>query len=228
MRTIPRPVVLVVDDDPDIRRFLGRTLRRDFDVLQAEDGIACLELARHHRPEVIVLDLIMPHMGGLRTLAELTVDPRTSFSKVVMISGLDDVHSRVKALEGGAQDFIVKPVHPLELRARVTAATRREWPASPSVIAQTHFTAAGSPVQRVFHVSGAERLTHREKQLAEGIALGWTQDEISVRADISPGTVRSHKARIRRKLEVPPGVRLKDALIERLKNVEAPAALSDS
>ena len=115
--------VLVVDDDPDIRRLVGAYLRNDgFEVVEAADGEAALRLEATERPDLVVLDLMLPGVGGMDVLREL----RTRGSRpVIVLTARDDVTDRVLGLELGADDYVTKPFHPRELLARIHSVLRR-------------------------------------------------------------------------------------------------------
>ena len=120
-----RPLVLVTDDDPDLRMLTDMQLSPEgYDVIQAADGRECIELANERQPDVILLDMMMPGMDGAQVLTELSANPRTAEIPVVFISALTGTEDRVKGLEGGAVDWISKPADPRELVARVGAAAR--------------------------------------------------------------------------------------------------------
>jgi DNA-binding response OmpR family regulator len=115
--------ILVVDDDPDIRRLLGAYLRNDgFQVVEAADGEAALRLEATERPDLVVLDLMLPSVGGMDVLRAL----RTQGSRpVIVLTARDDVTDRVLGLELGADDYVTKPFHPRELVARIHSVLRR-------------------------------------------------------------------------------------------------------
>lgn len=119
-----RPLVLVVDDDPDLRVLAEFQLSDDFDVLQAADGQECLRLAAESAPDVILLDMMMPEMDGAQVLSELAGDPATKDIPVIFLSALSGTEDRVKGIEHGAVDYITKPADPREFVARVGAAAR--------------------------------------------------------------------------------------------------------
>lgn len=119
-----RPLVLVVDDDPELRMLAGLQLGEGFDVIQAADGKECVELAASRTPDVILLDMMMPGMSGREVLTALSELEATADIPVVFLSALSGVDVRVEAIESGAADYIVKPHDPRELVARVGAAVR--------------------------------------------------------------------------------------------------------
>lgn len=121
---VDRPLVLVVDDDPDLRILAEFQLQDDFDVLQAGSGEECLRLAAESSPDVILLDMMMPGMNGAQVLTELSGDPATRDIPVIFLSALSGTDDRVKGIERGAVDYITKPADPREFVARVGAAAR--------------------------------------------------------------------------------------------------------
>jgi diguanylate cyclase (GGDEF)-like protein len=119
------PLVLLVDDDPDLRAVAEMQLTlRGFKVIQAEGGEEALELARTKFPDVILLDMMMPGMSGADVLRALHADPQTEDIPVIFLSAVSGTEDRVQGLDGGAVDWIVKPHDPRELIARVGAAAR--------------------------------------------------------------------------------------------------------
>ncbi|MGH2806823.1 MAG: diguanylate cyclase [Actinomycetota bacterium] len=120
-----RPLVLVVDDDPDLRMLADMQLSpQGYDVIQAADGKECIALASMKAPDVILLDMMMPGMDGAEVLTQLSADPRTADIPVIFLSALTATEDRVRGLQNGAVDWISKPADPRELIARVGAAAR--------------------------------------------------------------------------------------------------------
>lgn len=124
IQTPDRPLVLLVDDDPDLRILAEFQLSDSFDVLQASDGPECLRLAAEKIPDVILLDMMMPGMDGSQVLTELAEDPTTKDIPVIFLSALSGTEARVTGIERGAVDYISKPADPREFVARVGAAAR--------------------------------------------------------------------------------------------------------
>lgn len=119
-----RPVVLVVDDDPDLRMLADMQLGEGFDVIQASNGEECVEKALAETPDVILLDMMMPGMNGAEVLTALSEEATTKDIPVIFLSALGTTEDKVRGLEGGAVDYIAKPAEPKELVARVGAAAR--------------------------------------------------------------------------------------------------------
>ena len=118
-----KPLVLVVDDDPNVVALARAYLERDgYRVAEANDGIHGLELARKEQPRLIVLDLMLPGLDGLEVCRRLQVE---SMAPVIMLTARVEEADRLKGLDVGADDYITKPFSPRELAARVRAVLRR-------------------------------------------------------------------------------------------------------
>jgi two-component system OmpR family response regulator len=128
------PRVLVVDDEPRIVSFISRALTAEgLGVDSAHDGPRALELARSRRYELVVLDLLLPGLDGIAVLQRI-LDSRPE-QRVLILSALSDVDSKVRCLELGAADYLPKPFALAELVARVRARLRQpEAPATPRVV----------------------------------------------------------------------------------------------
>ncbi|MGH2699796.1 MAG: diguanylate cyclase domain-containing protein [Actinomycetota bacterium] len=120
-----QPVVLVVDDDPDLLRLAEVQLRADFSLILAESGNECIQIAQSRPVDVIVLDMMMPEMDGLTVLEILNEDSATADIPVICLSALSRVDDKLKGLYGGAIDYMTKPADQRELVARIWSALRR-------------------------------------------------------------------------------------------------------
>ena len=104
-------LVLIVEDDPDQRRFLERMVGASgWRVATAPDGEAGLAAAREHRPDAIILDVMMPRLNGFQTCRQLKADPDTSGIPVVVVTAKDQPADEFWAREVGADAFLAKPV----------------------------------------------------------------------------------------------------------------------
>lgn len=116
MRTF---TVLVVDDTPTNVMILKKTLvNAGYEVLSAENGSAGRKIAEEKKPDLILLDIMMPGEDGFETIAKLKSNPATASIPVIFLTALADIESKVSGFELGAVDYITKPFHPLEIRAR--------------------------------------------------------------------------------------------------------------
>ena len=119
-------VILVVDDDEDIARFVEFNLRlHGFEVWHAGDGQEALEIIEQRRPDLAVVDLMMPRIDGLELTRRLRADPMTSALPVIMLTAKGMTVDKVNGLSAGADDYLVKPFDTAELVARVSSTLRR-------------------------------------------------------------------------------------------------------
>jgi PAS domain S-box-containing protein len=116
-----RPHVLVVDDNADMRQYLGRLLSGAYEVEEAHGGEAALAAVREQPPDLVLADVMMPGLDGFGLLRELRSDSRTRTVPVVLLSARAGEESRVEGLAAGADDYLVKPFSARELLARVGA-----------------------------------------------------------------------------------------------------------
>lgn len=114
-----RPVVLLVEDNAEMRRLIRQGLERDFAVAEAADGLAALELARTLRFDLVVTDLMLPGLGGDRFVQAMRKLPGLADVPVLVLSAKHDVELRATLLTGMVQDYVTKPFSIHELRARV-------------------------------------------------------------------------------------------------------------
>jgi two-component system response regulator MprA len=203
--------VLVVDDDPPLRRMLQRTLRAEgFAVTLAADGGSALVQAERSAPDVIVLDVAMPVLDGIAVCRRLR-DKGLS-TPILMLTARDAVPDRVAGLQAGADDYLVKPFAVQELVARIRALTRRHAGASPLRSYAGLTLDRGS---RACQRSGqAIELTGREAELLELLLReqGRVVSRERALAEIwsgaaEPNVVDRYVTRLRHKLGEPPLIR---------------------
>ena len=126
--------VLVVDDEPPIRLLCRVNLEAEgMEVLEAGDGPTGLECARKERPDVILLDVMMPGLDGWRVAEELLEDPATSSIPIVFLTARAELRDRARGLDLGGLDYVTKPFNPVDLAplirdlvARVEGGEREE------------------------------------------------------------------------------------------------------
>jgi diguanylate cyclase (GGDEF)-like protein len=118
--------ILVVDDDPDIARFVEVNLRSaGYDVSVAGDGEEALERAADLRPDLVLLDVMMPRLDGFEVAQRLRKNPQTANTSIIMLTAKALSSDKVTGLQSGADDYIIKPFDPIELLARVKGTLRR-------------------------------------------------------------------------------------------------------
>lgn len=114
-----RRKILAVDDAPTNLRLLGRALGAEHDVLAAPDGLTALDLARSERPDLILLDIMMPGLDGLEVCRRLKADPATADIPVIFITAMSGEEDEARGFSAGAVDYITKPLSLPVVRARV-------------------------------------------------------------------------------------------------------------
>jgi two-component system, OmpR family, response regulator ResD len=162
-----RGSVLVVDDEPTITDVVSRYLQRGgYETRSAPDGPAALKLAAEARPDLVVLDLMLPGMDGLEVMRRLRAAGNGHRLPVILLTAKGEPVDRVIGLRLGADDYVAKPFSPAELVARVDAVLRRVHP-SPEVEHPLSFDELElDPVSRRVTVRGEETpLTVREYDL---------------------------------------------------------------
>src|SRR2546428_9558105 len=143
----PGPTILVVDDDRDVRETIVELLRREgFDVVEAADGLEALLQVKRSRPAGVVLDLVMPRLGGLDAIKRIRAFDRTI--KIVVITGASDQELHQQALALGAVAVLAKPLSPADVVAALRAETVPPAPpeSAPSLAVES---APPAPVQSV-------------------------------------------------------------------------------
>lgn len=201
--------ILVVDDDHESRALVRVALEREsFSVLEAGDGTEALEIIAAEHPDLVVLDVNLPSLGGFDVLAQMRL---VHSVPVIMVTGRDGETDRVLGLELGADDYVVKPFSPRELTSRVRAILRRSAPATD----QEHLDFVGLHIDltsREVRVDGrAVGLTTREFELLAFLATSprrvYSRAQLLERVWSSslewqdPATVTEHVRRIRLKIE---------------------------
>ncbi|MFV0252664.1 MAG: response regulator transcription factor [Beutenbergiaceae bacterium] len=142
-----RPTILLVDDEEDIRTSLGSFLQRsDFEVMLAADGEQALEAVERTRPDVIVLDVLMPKLDGRSVVRRLRA--ADDWIPIVLLTQVGESIERSLALEEGADDYLNKPFDPGELLARVRAVLRRSAGSARPLTDARKLSAAGLVLDR--------------------------------------------------------------------------------
>lgn len=203
--------VLVVDDDPAMRRTLSINLRaRDYEVETAGDGRSALQVVDERMPDVVLLDLGLPDLDGVAVLRQLR-----SFTQVpvIVVSARTESDDKVEALDLGADDFITKPFSIEELLARVRAATRRVGREEPDLVVEVDDLRLDITDSRATRGGEEVHLTPTEWRIVEVLARHRgrlvRQAELLTAVwgpayDTQTNYLRVHLASIRKKLEVDP------------------------
>jgi len=209
--------VLVVDDEPMLRKLLSRLLRMEgYEVIEAADGQVALDMVAAHQPDLVLLDVMLPARDGLEVLGDLR---QRSDVPVILVSALGEEADRVLGLKMGADDYVVKPFSAAELSARIESVLRRS---------QLPATSQGSGPNRIIFdeividlgtrevtVDGERpEMTAKEFDLLAFLAGSprqvFSRDQLldqvwgSSSAWQSDATVTEHVRRLRRKIEQDP------------------------
>jgi len=205
-RLLMKPRILIVEDDPRTSASVALYLRHaGYDVAEARDGLSALDAAASQRPDLVVLDLMLPGLDGFevcRTLREAGPTP------VIMLTARAMEDDKLRGLESGADDYVTKPFSPRELVARIGAVLRRAKPAAAVIrcgdievdLALRQVRRAGVPVS----------LTATELRLIEALASApgraFTRSELADRAfghghEALERTIDVHVMNLRRKLK---------------------------
>ncbi len=118
--------ILIVDDEPDIVEFISYNLKgKGYLISTARDGVEAIRKAKDFRPDLILLDIMMPNKDGIQTIKELRLMPEFEETAIIFLTALSDEKSEIEGLKIGADDYIAKPIKPELLATRIRTALRR-------------------------------------------------------------------------------------------------------
>jgi two-component system alkaline phosphatase synthesis response regulator PhoP len=124
---LPTPKILLVDDDPDIIELLEYNLKKEgYETASANDGIQAVEVAKTFKPDLILLDVMMPRQDGIETARQLRQLPDFKDTYILFLTARAEEYTEVAAFDVGADDYIVKPIKPRALVSRIKAILRRD------------------------------------------------------------------------------------------------------
>lgn len=127
MMSKPSQKVLVIDDESDILELLQYNLKKEgYEVKTSTDGKRAVEIAKDFIPDVILLDIMMPHQDGVETCRQLRQNPALNNSFIIFLTARAEEYSEVAAFDTGADDYITKPIKPRALMSRISAIFRRD------------------------------------------------------------------------------------------------------
>lgn len=210
------PRILVVDDDRKIVRLVRSYLEREnHQVLTAFDGQTAMQVIRHDRPDLVVLDLMLPDLDGIEITRRVRSDPHLAATPIIMLTARVDDTDKIVGLEMGADDYITKPFNPREVAARVRAVLRRSGGGSPpgqvlqyqqlSLDLERHqVTLTGRPVELTptefellaVMLETPGRVFTRSELIERGLGYDYEGPE---------RTIDTHIKNLRKKLEADPG-----------------------
>ena len=176
-----KPLVLIVEDEAAIVTLVRYNLEREgFQVIEAGDGEEAMLLVEEHRPDVILLDWMLPVMSGIEVCRRLRRMPETRAVPIVMLTARGEEADKVRGLEGGADDYVTKPFSPVELIARIRALLRR---AQPDLASET----------LVFADLTMDLAAHRVRRNGRSVHLGPTEFRLLHYLLRNPGRVFSRE-----------------------------------
>jgi DNA-binding NarL/FixJ family response regulator len=196
--------VLLADDQALVRAGFRMLLQSagDIDVVgEASTGAEAVELARQHRPDVVLMDIRMPQMDGLEATRHIVSDPSLAAVRVLILTTFEADEYVFEALRAGASGFVVKDIEPADLLAGVRVVAAGEALLSPSVTRRLIAEFASRPERRRVTPDQLKVLTEREREVLALVATGRSNEEIAQELVISPPTAKTHVSRIMSKLD---------------------------
>ncbi len=122
----PQKKILIVDDEPDILEFLQYNLKKEgYKVITAPDGSEAIKIAELEKPDLIILDIMMPEMDGIETCRQLRLHKDFADTPIAFLTARDEDFSQIAALDVGGDDYVTKPIKPRVLVSRIQALLRR-------------------------------------------------------------------------------------------------------
>ena len=177
-----QPTVLLVEDEPAQREVLAYNLEAEgFAVTQASDGEEAMMLVDEAAPDIIILDWMMPNLSGIEVCRRLKMRPETRAIPIILLSARAEEVDRIRGLETGADDYVVKPYSVLELMARARAQLRRVRPSTVGMLLE-------------FGDIRLDPETHRVYRADKALKLGPTEFRLLTTFMEKPGRVFSREA----------------------------------
>jgi DNA-binding NarL/FixJ family response regulator len=195
--------VLVADDQDLVRIGLRALIEAEDDlrlVGEAADGLAAVDLARAHHPDIVLMDVRMPGIDGIEATRRLAADPAMTTTRVIVLTTFELDEYVFDALRHGASGFLTKDTKPAELLRAIRLVADGEALLSPSVTRRVVREFASRPARARNPHPQLGTLTEREKQIVALVGEGLSNDEIATRLVVSPATARTHVSRAMVKL----------------------------
>jgi len=201
----PEHTILLIEDNSDMRAFIAFQLQGEFGLIQARDGNEGVELAKQHRPSLIISDVMMPGMDGYQVCRKIKSDPHTQHIPVILLTAKADLSEKISGLELGADDYLTKPFNGQELKAKIRSLIRlrrleREIQHRSEELEQT--------VKRLGETQS--QLVHSEKMAALGLLVAGVAHEVNNPVSFAKGSLsnlRRYLLQVRQALEKQPETR---------------------
>lgn len=210
MTDVTAPVILVVEDEPAQLELLSYNLSNEgYNVVRAEDGETALLLAEEVEPDLVLLDWMLPNTSGIEVCRQLKRQKRSSATPVMMLTARGEEEDRIRGLDTGADDYMVKPYSIKELLARVRSLLRRARPASSGKMLEYQDITLDPVAHKVLRSGKVIKLGPTEFRLMstflEMPGRVWSRDQLLDRvwgrtADVDLRTVDVHVGRLRKAL----------------------------
>lgn len=196
--------VLLVDDQALVRAGLRALLEGEDDIVvvgEADDGGEAAALVRQLKPDVVLMDVSMPGMGGVAATREVVSDKQSAGTKVLILTTFESDENLFEALRAGASGFLAKDTEPSELLRAIRVIARGDALLSPNVTRRLIAEFASRPERRETTAQELEWLTQRELEVMALVAVGLSNHEIAEELVISSATAKTHVSRAMRKLQ---------------------------
>lgn len=213
--------ILIVDDDRTIRTVLTRYLEnRGYEVQQVSSGVEALSACAKCPPDLVVSDVMMPEMDGIEFCRRLRTTPSGQLMPFIFLSGKGEIEDRIHGHSIGADDYLIKPVDPRELVAKIEAQLERSRRIHSEIVRLMQMSVGVAPnpgpttavIKEAVEISVTQSetggtplplpLTPAEERVFWEVIQGLTNKQISDRLFISPRTVQTHLSSILNKLEL--------------------------
>jgi DNA-binding NarL/FixJ family response regulator len=194
--------ILLADDQALVRAGFRALLSAEPDIEvvgEAADGAAALELAREHRPDVVLMDIRMPGTDGLEATRRIVADPDLDGTRVIILTTFDLDDYVFEALRAGASGFLLKDTEPVDLISGVRAVARGDALLAPSVTRRL-IERFASRLRTPRSATTLDVLTEREREVVALVGGGLSNEEIAERLVVSPATAKTHVSRAMVKL----------------------------
>lgn len=207
-----KPVVLLVEDEPAQREVLAYNLDAEgFHVVSADNGEDAMLLVDEEGPDIIILDWMMPQLSGIEVCRRLKMRPETRSIPIIMLSARAEEVDRIRGLETGADDYVIKPYSVLELMARARAQLRRVRPSTVGVVLEWGDIRLDPETHRVYRGEQVLKLGPTEFRLLTALiekpGRVWSREQLLDRVwgrdiYVDTRTVDVHVGRLRKSLMV--------------------------